>query len=60
MGIISDNAALHGHRGAHKFIVWGALVAMVVRFAVRFAGRRGADRSIGILMDASHRTADDS
>ncbi len=32
-GIISDNATSHNHRGTHKFIPWGTLVAMVVRFA---------------------------
>ena len=37
-GIISDNATPYSYRSAHRLIPWGALVAMVVRFA----GLRGA------------------
>lgn len=29
--MISDNLALDRHQGAHRFIPWGALVAIVVR-----------------------------
>jgi hypothetical protein len=36
--MISDNLALYSDRGAHRFIPWGDLVAMVVRSP----GLRGA------------------
>lgn len=56
--IISDNAVPYSHRGAHRSIPCGDLVAMVIRFA----GLEVQERSSQIdeRGSMSHHTADDS
>ena len=46
-GVISDNEALYSDRGAHRFMAWSDLVAMVVRWYYGFEvvqGRSEEDR----------------
>ena len=50
-GIISDNATPYSYRGAHRLILWGALVAMVL-FALQDSevqeGLRGSIEMFGV------------